>query len=75
MLTSSWTLAAISPAVSATILFAGPGTELLATTLFSYSQAGKFEVVSALAIALMLINLVCLVIARRLGAFGSSAAF
>jgi iron(III) transport system permease protein len=64
-----------SRAVSATILFAGPGTELLATTMFSYSQAGKFEIVSALAITLMLINLVCLVIARRLGAFGSNAAF
>jgi iron(III) transport system permease protein len=64
-----------SRAVSATILFAGPGTELLATTMFSYSQAGKFEIVSALAITLMLINLVCLILARRLGAFGSSAAF
>jgi iron(III) transport system permease protein len=64
-----------SRAVSTTILFIGPGTELLATTLFSYSQTGKYELVSALAIVLMLINLVCLVIARRLGAFGSNAAF
>jgi iron(III) transport system permease protein len=64
-----------SRAVSATILFAGPGTELLATSMFSYSQAGRFEIVSALAITLMLINLVCLVIARRMGAFGTSTAF
>jgi iron(III) transport system permease protein len=64
-----------SRAVSATILFAGPGTELLAISLFSYGQAGKFEVVSALAIVLMLINVIGLVLARRLGAFGDSARF
>ena len=64
-----------SRAVSATILFAGPGTELLAISLFSYSQAGKFEVVSALAIVLMLINVTGLVLARRLGAFGDAARF
>jgi iron(III) transport system permease protein len=62
-----------SRAVSATILFVGPGTELLSVTLFSYSQAGRFEVVSALAMVLMLINVTGLVIARRLGAFGDSA--
>jgi len=62
-----------SRAVSATILFVGPGTELLSVTLFSYSQAGRFEVVSALAMVLMLINVAGLVIARRLGAFGDSA--
>lgn len=64
-----------SRAVSATILFAGPGTELLAISLFSYGQAGKFEIVSALAIVLMLINVIGLVLARRLGAFGDSARF
>jgi iron(III) transport system permease protein len=64
-----------SRAVSATILFSGPGTELLAISLFSYSQAGKFEIVSALAIVLMLINVTGLVLARRLGAFGDSARF
>ena len=64
-----------SRAVSATILFSGPGTELLAISLFSYSQAGKFEVVSALAIVLMSINVTGLVLARRLGAFGDSARF
>jgi iron(III) transport system permease protein len=64
-----------SRAVSATILFAGPGTELLAISLFSYGQAGKFEVVSALAIVLMLINVTGLVLARRLGAFGDSVRF
>jgi iron(III) transport system permease protein len=62
-----------SRAVSATILFAGPGTELLAITLFSYSQASKYEIVAALAIVLMLINITGLVLARRLGAFGDSA--
>jgi iron(III) transport system permease protein len=62
-----------SRAVSTTILFVGPGTELLAVSLFSYSQAGKYEVVSALAIVLMLINVTGLVIARRLGAFGETA--
>jgi iron(III) transport system permease protein len=62
-----------SRAVSATILFVGPGTELLSVSLFSYSQAGRFEVVSALAMVLMLINVTGLVIARRLGAFGDTA--
>jgi iron(III) transport system permease protein len=64
-----------SRAVSATILFVGPGTELLAVTLFSYSQAGRFQIVSALAIVLMTINVSALVIARRLGAFGDNARF
>jgi iron(III) transport system permease protein len=59
-----------SRAVSATILFSGPGTELLAISLFSYGQAGKYEVVSALAIVLMLINVTGLLLARRFGAFG-----
>jgi iron(III) transport system permease protein len=59
-----------SRAVSTTILFVGPGTELLAVTLFSYSQAGKFQIVSALAIVLMTINVTALVVARRMGAFG-----
>jgi iron(III) transport system permease protein len=62
-----------SRAVSTTILFVGPGTELLAVSLFSYSQAGKYEIVSALAIVLMLINVSGLVVARRLGAFGDAA--
>jgi iron(III) transport system permease protein len=62
-----------SRAVSATILFVGPGTELLAVTLFSYSQAGRFQIVSALAIVLVIINVSALVIARRLGAFGEGA--
>jgi iron(III) transport system permease protein len=62
-----------SRAVSATILFVGPGTELLAVTLFSYSQAGRFQIVSALAIVLMTINVTALVVARRLGAFGDNA--
>jgi iron(III) transport system permease protein len=62
-----------SRAVSATILFVGPGTELLAVTLFSYSQAGKFQIVSALAIVLVIINVSALVVARRLGAFGEGA--
>jgi ABC-type Fe3+ transport system permease subunit len=61
--------------VSTTILFVGPGTELLAVSLFSYSQAGKYEVVSALAIVLMAINVSGLVVARRLGAFGEAARF
>jgi iron(III) transport system permease protein len=64
-----------SRAVSATILFVGPGTELLAVTLFSYSQAGRFQIVSALAIVLMTINVTALVVARRLGAFGENARF
>lgn len=64
-----------SRAVSTTILFVGPGTELLAVSLFSYSQAGKYELVSALAIVLLLINVTGLVVARRLGAFGDAARF
>jgi iron(III) transport system permease protein len=62
-----------SRAVSATILFVGPGTELLAVSLFSYSQAGRFQIVSALAIVLVTINVTALIIARRLGAFGDGA--
>jgi iron(III) transport system permease protein len=64
-----------SRAVSATILFVGPGTELLAVTLFSYSQAGRFQLVSALAIVLMVINVSALIVARRFGAFGENARF
>ncbi len=64
-----------SRAVSATILFVGPGTELLAVTLFSYSQAGRFQIVSALAIVLMVINVTALVVSRKLGAFGESARY
>ena len=44
-------------------------------TLFSYSQAGRFQIVSALAIVLMAINITALVVSRRLGAFGDSARF
>jgi iron(III) transport system permease protein len=62
-----------SRAVSATILFVGPGTELLSVSLFSYSQAGRFQLVSALAIVLMTINVLALLVARRLGAFGDGA--
>jgi iron(III) transport system permease protein len=64
-----------SRAVSATILFVGPGTELLAVTLFSYSQAGRFQIVSALAIVLMAINVTALVVSRKFGAFGENARF
>jgi iron(III) transport system permease protein len=59
-----------SRAVSSTILFTGPGVELLAVTLFSYSQAGRLETVSALAMVLLAINGTGLIIARKLGAFG-----
>jgi iron(III) transport system permease protein len=63
-----------SRAVSSTILFTGPGNELLAVTLFSYSQAGRLETVSALAMVLLVINGTGLLIARRLGAFGRGSA-
>lgn len=59
-----------SRAVSSTILFTGPGVELLAVTLFSYSQAGRLETVAALAMVLLVINGTGLIIARKLGAFG-----
>jgi iron(III) transport system permease protein len=62
-----------SRAVSTTILFTGPGVELLAVSLFSYSQAGRLSLVSALATVLMVINVSALLIARRLGAFGEGA--
>jgi iron(III) transport system permease protein len=64
-----------SRAVSTTILFVGPGTELLAVTLFSYSQAGRFQIVSALAIVLMIINMAALLVSRKLGAFGETARY
>src|SRR5207244_10313071 len=43
-----------SRAVSTTIRFVGPGTELPAVSLFRYSQAGTYEIVRALAIVLVL---------------------
>jgi iron(III) transport system permease protein len=63
-----------SRAVSATILFAVHGTELLAVTLFKYSQSGsRLGLVSALAVVLTIVNVTALLVARRLGAFGNQA--
>ncbi|MBM2802685.1 MAG: ABC-type Fe3+ transport system, permease component [Deltaproteobacteria bacterium] len=60
-----------SRAVSTTILFSAHGTELLAVTLFKYSQVGtRLGLVSALAVVLTVINVTAMIIARRLGAFG-----
>jgi iron(III) transport system permease protein len=63
-----------SRAVSATILFAVHGTELLAVTLFKYSQSGsRLGLVSALAVVLTIVNVTAMLVARRLGAFGNQA--
>jgi iron(III) transport system permease protein len=60
-----------SRAVSTTILFAVHGTELLAVTLFKYSQSGsRLGLVSALAVVLTVVNVTAMLLARRLGAFG-----
>lgn len=60
-----------SRAVSTTILFAAHGTELLAVSLFRYSQSGtRLGLVSALAVVLTLVNVTAMLLARRLGAFG-----
>ena len=60
-----------SRAVSTTILFSVHGTELLAVTLFKYSQVGtRLGLVSALAVVLTVINVTAMLVARRLGAFG-----
>ena len=61
-----------SRAVSTTLLFAQHGTELLAVILFRYSQSGtRLGIVSALAVILAIINVTAMLLARRLGAFGS----
>lgn len=63
-----------SRAVSTTILFSVHGTELLAVTLFKYSQVGtRLGLVSALAVVLTVINVTAMLIARRLGAFGQQS--
>jgi iron(III) transport system permease protein len=63
-----------SRAVSTTILFAVHGTELLAVTLFKYSQSGsRLGLVSALAVVLTIVNVTAMLVARRLGAFGNQA--
>jgi iron(III) transport system permease protein len=63
-----------SRAVSTTILFSVHGTELLAVTLFKYSQVGtRLGLVSALAVVLTVINVTAMLLARRLGAFGNQA--
>lgn len=63
-----------SRAVSTTILFAVHGTELLAVTLFKYSQSGsRLGLVSALAVVLTIVNVTAMLLARRLGAFGNQA--
>jgi iron(III) transport system permease protein len=60
-----------SRAVSTTLLFAQHGTELLAVILFRYSQSGtRLGIVSALAVVLAIINVMAMLLARRLGAFG-----
>jgi iron(III) transport system permease protein len=61
-----------SRAVSTTLLFAQHGTELLAVILFRYSQSGtRLGIVSALAVIFAIINVTAMLLARRLGAFGS----
>jgi len=61
-----------SRAVSTTLLFAQHGTELLAVILFRYSQSGtRLGIVSALAVILAIINVTAMLLARRMGAFGS----
>jgi len=58
--------------VSTTLLFAQHGTELLAVILFRYSQSGtRLGIVSALAVILAIINVTAMLLARRMGAFGS----
>jgi len=56
-----------SRALSSVVLLSGPGTELLSVVLFKYFNAGRVEAVCALAMLMLVINLVGLAIARRTG--------
>lgn len=60
-----------SRSVSSVVLLAAHGTELLAVLLFQYTLNGQMQVVSALAMVLLAINVAGLLLARRLGAFGT----
>jgi iron(III) transport system permease protein len=56
-------------AISSVVLLASPGTDLLAILLFKYFSGGQLELVSALAMVMLTLNMGCLLIARRLGFF------
>ena len=61
---------AFSRSVSSVILLAGHGRELLSVVLFKHTQAGEMEIVAAASMVLLALNVIGLVVARRLGAFG-----
>ncbi len=62
-----------SRALSSVVLLTGPGTEVLSVVLFKYFNSGRLEVVCALAMVMLAINLGGLAVARRLGFFGALA--
>jgi len=62
--------AVFSRSVAPVVLLAGIGTELLSVLLFQYTLQGQMQVVSALAMILLLVNIAGLAVARRVGAFG-----
>lgn len=65
--------AVFSRSVSPVVLLAGIGTELLSVLLFQYTLQGQLQAVSALAMVLLLVNVVGLLIARWVGTFGVKA--
>jgi ABC-type Fe3+ transport system permease subunit len=59
-----------SRSLSSVILLAGHGRELLSVVLFTYTQSGEMEKVTAASMVLLSISVAGLGLARRLGAFG-----
>ncbi len=71
MLAGGLTLFALfSRQVAPVVLLAGLGSELLSVLLFQYTIQGQMQVVSALAVILLLVNVAALLIARRVAVLG-----
>jgi len=60
--------------LSSIVFLAGPGTPMLSVVLFKYFSTSNLEIVCALAMIMLAINVTGLVLARRLGFFGSARA-
>lgn len=74
MAAAAMTLFAVySRSLSSVVLLAGIGTELLSILVFQYTLQGQLEVVSALAMVLLLVNVGALLLARWVGSVGVRA--
>ncbi len=74
MAAAAMTLFAVySRSLSSVVLLAGIGTELLSVLVFQYTLQGQLELVSALAMVLLLVNVVALLVARWVGSVGVKA--